>query len=610
MNRFVPSLFRGAAAGLLALCALQAAAAKPAAAPDASQGRVLSLATSGRSWSSQRFVYRAEGKRVTEVLQDFAASQGLPAVIAEGIEGTVQASFDNRPEDFLNAMSKAYGILWYHDGAALYFYPAKAIQSRLFRIRGFSRAQVEELLNSLQIGDKRYPLRYNEAQNTLLAYGPPRHVDLIASALESLDAGAIEKNRLVVRVFPLRFATAADRSLGELTIPGLASTLRALYGGMPTGPRDPQQAAASSSQVLAGKLRSIYSMYGTDRLAPQVEGKAPDPAQRSGDRSTMGPTSRGLRSPVQDDEDVPAFEADDNTNAVIVHGRLRQMADVADLIHRLDLKPALIELEAMIIDVSSDAIDRLGINWSYSDAHGSVSVGSANTSIPGDSRSSSAPGTFSISTVWANAGRELLARIDALQGEGKARIIAKPKVLGVANRPALMQEKRVAAVRVSGNLEANLFQVEAGTLLQVTPQIVTYGPASRIKLSLYIEDGNFEGAQVDNVPIVKRTQIRTEAHVTEGESLLIGGITLDSEGTQVNGVPGISKLPVVGGLFRWEGKRTTHSERLFLITPRLVKDIERLPPAAGPAAAPAQPAPPAPVAAANRPLAGPQGDLR
>ena len=69
----------------------------------------------------------------------------------------------------------------------------------------------------------------------------------------------------------------------------------------------------------------------------------------------------------------------------------------------------------------------------------------------------------------------------------------------------------------------------------------------------------------------------------------------------------------MGGLFRWEGKRTTHSERLFLITPKLVKDIERLPPAVGAAtqpAAPAQPALPAPLASAGRAPAGPQGDLR
>jgi len=548
-------------------------AAPSAAAKPAVQGRPLALSASGHEWASPRFVYRADGKRVAEVLQDFASSEGLPAVMADGIDGVVQANFDAKPEDFLDAMAKSYGILWYHDGSALYFYPAKAIQSRLFRIKGFSRAQVEELLNSLQIGDRRYPLRYNDAQSTLLVYGPPRHVSLVGSALETLDVGALESNRLVVRVMPLRFATAGDRSLGDVVLPGMASTLRSLYGSTSVTPREGQQTTAGPSQALAGKMRGMQGMFGSDRLVPELERRSADPGQNANDRLATGATTRGMRSPLLDEDDIPTFEADDGTNTVVVHGRQRMMADIQQVIHRLDVKPALVELEAIIIDVSNDSVDRLGINWQASGKNGSVAVGSPNPSLPGDG--TNATGSFSVSTLWRNAGRELLARIDALQAEGKARVVAKPKVLGIVNRAAVMQEKRVATVRVSGNLEANLFQVEAGTLLQVTPQVIPSGSASSIKLSLYIEDGNFESATVDGVPIVKRTRIRTEAHVNEGESLLIGGITLDADGTQTSGVPGISKLPLVGGLFRWEGKRTTHSERLFLITPKLVKDIPR-----------------------------------
>ena len=172
--------------------------------------------------------------------------------------------------------------------------------------------------------------------------------------------------------------------------------------------------------------------------------------------------------------------------------------------------------------------------------------------------------------------------------------------MGVANRPAMMKEKRVAAVRVSGNLEANLFQVEAGTLLQVTPQVTNYESNARIKLSIYIVDGNFEEGRVDNIPIVKRTEIITEAHVVEGESLLIGGITVESEATQANGVPVLSSVPLIGGLFRWKGAVSRRSERLFLITPRLVRDIDRMPaPAAAPSSEPAAPsyAPAAPSTA-------------
>jgi len=179
-------------------------------------------------------------------------------------------------------------------------------------------------------------------------------------------------------------------------------------------------------------------------------------------------------------------------------------------------------------------------------------------------------GTYTIGTLVADAGRQLMLRINAMQGEGKARVVSKPSVLGVANRPAVMKEKRVATVRVAGNLDAKLYQIEAGTLLQVTPQVVSSGGVNQIKLSLYIEDGNFEATSVDAVPVLKKTEIRTEAHVREGESLLIGGLMVEASTDQQSGVPLLKDVPLVGGLFRWSGSRATRTERLFLITPKLV----------------------------------------
>lgn len=558
---------------------LPGAAQAPAAAassPSNAAGRkpvakaVKSTRAPSRQWRSARFIYKAEGKRVNEVLLDFAASQGLPAVVAEGIDGTVQASFDTTPDQFLESMNRAYGVIWYHDGTALYFYPASAVQSRLFRLKGFRREQVTDLLESLQLGDSRFPLRFNAAESTLLVYGPPRHVELIAAAIESLDVGAMERNRKAIRVVPLRFASAGDRVFGQTRIRGVASILTSLYspGNAVTGP---ESEATSLVEVQPEKLRALQGVMGRDNRLADVMARKPGQVT-AGQTSTPGAgskgpgTHRGLESPVDDDA-PPVFQADEGTNAVIIHGRPQRMDEYVELIRRLDVQPVLVELEATIIDVSSDSIDSLGIDWSVRGSKGSFGVAQPN---------GGSSGTFTLSTLWSNAGRELMARIDALSARGKARVIAKPKVLGVANRPAVMREKRVVTVKVAGNLEANLYQVEAGTLLQVTPQITSVpdngGVSRRIKLSLYIEDGNFETDRVDNVPIVKRTEIMTEAHVGEGESLLIGGITTTSQSSQRDEVPVLGRVPVLGGLFRHTNEQAGQTERLFLISPRVIRE--------------------------------------
>lgn len=560
-------------AAAMCLPALPLAAAGPASAapPGARAAAPAAQGATAPSRASRlprtRFVYKAEAKRLAEVLQDFSASLGLPAVVAEGVDGVVTAGFDTTPELFLDAISRTYGILWYHDGVALYFYPGKAVQTRLFRLKGFRRAQVMDFLHSLDLGDNRFPLKFNEDENTLLASGPPRHIELIASALDSLDIGAAEGNQKVARVFPLSFASASDRVLGDTTIPGLATVLRNLYT------RTGTPAPAAADPQAGRRLKALQSNYGASRLAAELMGPAREGETGAQDKgSTAG---RGLRSPVNFDDDAPSFEADEGTNAIVVHGRAHKMREYEGLVRQLDQKPVLVELEATIIDVSADDLRALGVDWSLRAQRDHFTVTSpGNTPPETGAPSLLGSGVYTLGTVISNAGRELLMRVNALQGEGKARIVSKPTVLGVANRAAVMREKRVATVRVAGNLEANLFQIEAGTALHVMPQVIASDGSQRIKLSIYIEDGNFESRLVDQVPILKKTEIRTEAHVREGESLLIGGVTVEAEALQQNGVPLLRDIPMLGHLFKWNGQRATRSERLFLITPRLV-DLSR-----------------------------------
>lgn len=542
-----------------------AAPAAPRRAAAGAQPPTAKRSSSVAAWNlfpAGKFVYRADNKRIAEVLQDFAASQGLPAVVDEGLEGSVSGSFDLAPEAFLDAISKAYGMIWYHDGTALYFYPGKAIQSRLFRLQGFSWQQVTDLLKSLEIGDKRYSVRYDKGNKTLLVAGPPRHVELVAAAVEALDAGALaDASDKVVRVFALRYAAASDRVLGGATVPGIASILQDLYGTQATGAPD-VMSGARPDKAMMDRAKGVMPTLPAGQLTPAA---AAGKHGKSTARAEQPPgVDRPLKSPVDQSDETPSFRADEGTNTVIVKGLVSRMRDYEALIRRLDQKPVLVELEAMIIDVSADSVHTLGVDWSVSGAANSISIAS-----PSVGNGSDSSGTFTLGTVVSDAGRQFLMRIQALQGEGKARIVSKPSVLGVANRPAVMSDKRVATVRVSGNLEANLFQVEAGTLLQVTPQVSSTDGTNWVKLSLYIEDGSFETARVDQVPVIKRTEIRTEAQVREGESLLIGGVTTESVTRHKSGVPGLSRLPVIGGLFRTSSNQLSRTERMFLITPRL-----------------------------------------
>lgn len=523
-------------------------------------------ASAAPPFSSKHFVYHAEGKKLSEVFQDFAASENLPVVVDAGVDGTVNADFNARPEEFLNAMSRTYGIIWYFDGTTLFIYPASAMQSRVFRMRGYDRAQVHQMLESLGLGDARFPLRFDDANQTLLAYGPPRHIELVSTLLGELERNGRDRIGKSIQVFPLRFATAGDRSAGNDQIPGLASTLNNLFSAGAPSATTPAKTTANSIVGHADRAKAAQLTYGMQLGGATDAGTT----QKAADN----PKATPLAGPDQADAaDVerPYFQAEEATNSIIVRGLPDRMKEYETLIHQLDLPHDMVEIEASIIDVSTDDFESLGIDWNYA-INGvtrfSISPGSPPTSV-GGAPSELLTGT-NITTLIGGGAKQLLASIRALEGKGKAHVIARPKVLGSVNRTATMSDKQTASVRVSGNLDANLFTIETGTTLKVTPQVVVYPDHREVHLSLTIQDGDFEGTLVDAVPVIKQTEIDTEATVREGESLLIGGISVEQQSKSDSAVPLLGRLPLLGQLFRHDENNGSKTERMFLLTPKVI----------------------------------------
>ncbi|AKJ27835.1 type III secretion system outer membrane ring subunit SctC [Caldimonas brevitalea] len=566
-------------AKLIASCLLATAALPPAFGETA--------------FSNKRFVYRADGKKLNEVFQDFAASQSLPLVIDDGVAGTVNAEFNAKPEEFLNAMSRTYGVIWYFDGTTLFIYPSKAMSSRVFRMRGYDRAQVREMLKSLGLGDARFPLRFNEAEQTLLAYGPPRHIELVSTVIDTLERSSRDRIGKAIQVFPLKYAYAADRMSGSTRIPGLASTLNNIFSG------NERSGSGLSESKGRGVAAPVASPVDKRRSAEELFGiRPPDypaasPSASANPAAKTDPSSGGSGNA---DPERPFFQADEATNSIIVRAMPERMKQYETLIQQLDVAQDLVEIEATIIDVSTDEFESLGIEWDFTrEGRGRITVSPGAPASNGQG-TSTALGGANITTVVGDAGRALLTRIKALEGNGKARILARPKVLGAANRMASMVDKRVASVRVAGNLDANLFTIEAGTSLEVLPQIVMQPDRREVRLSLFIEDGSFEGAVVDQVPIIKRTEIRTEATIREGESLLVGGISVESDSKGRTGLPGLSRIPLIGAAFRHDENVKTRSERLFLLTPKVISVAQPAKPAPVPSIEPPAGATPAPQA--------------
>ena len=153
---------------------------------------------------------------------------------------------------------------------------------------------------------------------------------------------------------------------------------------------------------------------------------------------------------------------------------------------------------------------------------------------------------------------------------GSADVVSRPQVLTLSNLEAVLASDQSFFVRVAGNEEVDLFNVTVGTTLRVVPSIVGSKDDPQIRLLVSIEDGSLTPDAVDEIPIIDKSTLSTQAIIYNGESLLLGGLVRESTVSDETKVPVLGNVPIVGRLFKRRTDVKSSTERLFLITPHLV----------------------------------------
>jgi len=198
------------------------------------------------------------------------------------------------------------------------------------------------------------------------------------------------------------------------------------------------------------------------------------------------------------------------------------MEQYVRLIEAMDVRPRMVEIELTIMDISSDTLDSLGIDWRLHGRRGDVQIGNGGapplTWNTGTTEAGQTGAVMPIGAVFtASIGHELrnylLARVHALAKKGTANFVARPKVLTLNNTEAVLENLSELHVRVDGFQDAGLFNITAGTALRVTPLIVDENSGRRVMMSINIDDGDLSSATVDRIPIVRRRTVNTQALV-------------------------------------------------------------------------------------------------
>lgn len=536
-------------------------------------------------WTEAPYSYYADNSSMAQVLGDFASSFSLSLELSPQVTGKVQGKFNSAsPTEFIDRLASVYGLTWFTHAGTLHVGRTTEVTTRSISAGGGNIATVRQALMSLGVLDARFGWGELPEQGIALVSGPAPYVTLIERTMAQLPMMAGGQQ---VAVFRLKHASVDDRTIlyrdRQITTPGLAQVLRNLIGGQSGGSGVYNALISSVAPGQGQGLPGLFSAANTVGLSfdPYSSGLPNGPFASANGTANAGGTQGGANAAQKTASaagagmrrPAPSIQADSRLNAIIVQDTAERMPLYKSLIEQLDIPSPLIEIEAMIIDINSSRLDELGIAWSARRGGSVAGFGSMATKGDGNDLVLGAVArgaSIDPASLVVSSGNFLINRIRALEGTGEANIQSRPTILTIDNIGALLDLSETFYVRSIGERVATITPITAGTTLRVTPHYVQRAEGPVIQLDVDIEDGQIQETQIDTLPTVRRSVVSTQAIVGEGQTLLIGGYKSTQSTRDVNKVPGLGSIPVLGMLFSNKVQNQASRERLFMIKPRLV----------------------------------------
>ncbi|MGH9870728.1 MAG: type IV pilus secretin PilQ [Candidatus Polarisedimenticolia bacterium] len=273
--------------------------------------------------------------------------------------------------------------------------------------------------------------------------------------------------------------------------------------------------------------------------------------------------------------------ADMRTNTLIISDVPDRKSTYDGLLDAIDTQTPQVMIEARIVEAIRSYERDLGINWRIAARavpelgtatnlqfpHRAELVGDVNTAPLGF------PSAGGIGLSLGNVldSFTLDVQLEAFEADGKVRILSSPKVATQNNQPASIEQGVQIPVVTTTATEVDVQYVPASLRLIVTPQITA---EDTVIMKVKVENNQpSQTVSVGDVPGIVTEIIDTQILVRTGTTAVIGGVYKMQESETQTGVPGLSKIPFFGWLFKNKVNKKDSAELLVFLTPKIVKNI-------------------------------------
>jgi len=290
-----------------------------------------------------------------------------------------------------------------------------------------------------------------------------------------------------------------------------------------------------------------------------------------------------------------SLSSNPGTSNIIVTDSESKIKAIDTFIDEIDRITPQILVEARIYDITSkDRLD-IGVEWQAGRNTGFGSGGITDVGTdPTKDRDPFTTGKFSGTTNeaenttaavrfgWLNSGVDIDVMLKAEQEKVQAKLLANPRILVLDNETASIKiiseipYQEISESSAGGQIGSTEFR-EVGVELEVIPHMTRDNMIRlQLKPKFSVQAQNVTVGTSGNqftVPVVDRREAETTLLVKDGQTVVLGGLRKKDVSQQVNKVPLLGDIPLLGNLFKFEGEDTVNSELIVFVTPRIVKKM-------------------------------------
>ncbi len=292
--------------------------------------------------------------------------------------------------------------------------------------------------------------------------------------------------------------------------------------------------------------------------------------------------------------------ADVGSNSLIITDTRSKVSSVADFVRGLDVRTPQVSIKAKIVFVDRTDIEELGIKYdlgsnnqffnqlvqrpdpngapgdTYAPEVNIVDVGGNSVSAIGNASGSIVGSALDLVFSTAFGGFTLTSFLSALERQDLSDVQAEPVITTLDNRKADILVGEETPVRVidaggqAGSTKSTVQFKETGIRLTVTPHVTSN---RQISMELHTERSAIQEVEAGDIGFVFSTQrADNQLLVNDGETAVIGGLTVTEVTNSRSGIPLLSGLPIIGKLFSFSSSRENRRDLIILVTPRIIDD--------------------------------------